>query len=267
MYEATQEILDYLPINQSRPEADYIEHLWDAFEALDALDVTKSKGRPFAMMPFHLLFMLALQFKVLRISREQRSDYDLAFTMESPREDERAILNPGSAFDLGLLKESKLIDLLKIVGMNPERVREIKFLVRNRNDNLAHAKGGIEQDPNERIDQYLGALRDLQPLFLPHNDCVAERWLSEITNDDDLGSYLDIRLPDSQLCLADFRTGQLTVFGFDEDALFEEWRAVVSRVHVSGSRSGILWLKHVAQNHPIDERRAEIIRLMTEAEA
>lgn len=262
MYEAAQEILDYLPINRSRPEANYIDHLWNAFLALESTD---NGARPFIIMPFHLLFMLALQFKVLRISRERKSDYDLAFTMESPREDEKAILDPGSAFDLGLLKESKLIDLLKIVGMNPERVREIKLLVRNRNDNLAHAKGGIEPEPNERIDQYLGALRDLQPLFLPHNDRIAEKWLNEITDEDDLGGYLDIRLPDSQLCPADFRKGRLTVFSFDEDVSLEEWRSAVSQVFSSGSRPGMLWLNHIAQNHPDGEKRSDVARMIGRA--
>lgn len=95
MYEAAQEIFDYLPINKSKPEADYIDHLWNAFVAFDNTD---NSARPFIMMPFHLLFMLALQFKVLRISRERKSDYDLAFTMESPREDQRAVLSPGLAY-------------------------------------------------------------------------------------------------------------------------------------------------------------------------
>ena len=259
MHEGAQEIFDYLPINKSKPEADYIDHLWNAFLALDNTD---NSARPFIVMPFHLLFMLALQFKVLRISRERKSDYDLAFTMESPREDQRAVLSPGSAFDLALIYESKLIDLLKIVGMSADRVREIKLLVRNRNDNLAHAKGGIEPEPNERIDQYLGALRDLQAFFVPHNDRIAEQWLSEITEEDDLTDYVDSCLPDSQLCPADFRIGLLTVFGFDEDAPAEEWQRAVSRVIASGAQPGALWLKYLAQNHPDSIKRAEVMRLI-----
>jgi hypothetical protein len=35
MYEGAQEIFDYLSINRSKPETDYIDHLWNAFVALD----------------------------------------------------------------------------------------------------------------------------------------------------------------------------------------------------------------------------------------
>ena len=261
MYEAAQEMFDYLPINRSKPEADYIDHLWNAFVALDNTD---NSARPFIMMPFHLLFMLALQFKALRIAREQKSDYDLAFTMESPRDDQRAVFNPGSAFDLALLNESKLIDLLKIVGMSAERVREIKSLVRNRNDNLAHAKGGIEPDPNERVDQYLDALKELQPFFVPHNDRIAEQWLSEITDEDDLKDYVDACLPDSQLCPSDFKVGMLSVFGID-DVPLEEWQAAVSKLLISGSQSGLLWLQHIARNHQDSDRRFNVTRMLDEA--
>lgn len=261
MYEAAQEIFDFLPINKSKPEADYIDHLWNAFLALDNTD---NSARPFIMMPFHLLFMLAFQFKVLRTSREWRSDYDLAFTMENPREDQRAVLSPGSAFDLALLNESKLIDLLKIVGLSVDRVREVKLLVRNRNDNLAHAKGGIEPQPNERIDQYLDALRDLQPFFVSHNDRIAEQWLNEITDEDDLNNYVDACLPESQLCPADFKAGLLSVFSFDEDIPFEQWQSAVARVFTLGSPSGLIWLKHIAQNHPDLIKRSEISRMIRE---
>ena len=65
MYENAQEIFDYLPINRSKLEADYIDHLWNVFIALDNAE---NSARPFVMMPFHLLFMLALQYKVLRIA-------------------------------------------------------------------------------------------------------------------------------------------------------------------------------------------------------
>ena len=65
----------------------------------------------------------------------------------------------------------------------------------DRNNNLAHAKGGIEPDPNERIDQYLDALRTLQPCLMPHNDRIAGQWLSEISDEDDLSEYVDARLP------------------------------------------------------------------------
>jgi len=53
MYKDAQEIFNYLPIRRDTPENDYINHLWQAFFALDQTDTT---ARPFAVMPFHLLF-------------------------------------------------------------------------------------------------------------------------------------------------------------------------------------------------------------------
>ena len=73
MYEDAQEIFEYLPIRRNTTENDYIDHLWQAFSALSQTETT---ARPFAVMPFHLLFMLALQYKVLRISKEQKEKYE-----------------------------------------------------------------------------------------------------------------------------------------------------------------------------------------------
>ena len=57
MYEDAQNIFEYLPIRRDTTENDYIDHLWQAFSALDSADAT---ARPFAVMPFHLLFMMSL---------------------------------------------------------------------------------------------------------------------------------------------------------------------------------------------------------------
>jgi hypothetical protein len=259
MNENANEIFDYLPISRSQPERDYIDYLWNAVLALDQ---SQNSARPFIMMPFHLLFILALQYKVLRIAREQKTDYDLAFTIESVRDDQRAVLNPASAFDLGLLSESKIIDLLKIVGLAPEKVREIKLLVRNRNDNLAHAKGGIEPDPDERIDQYLDAVRVLQPFFMPHNNRIADHWLNDIDEEDTLDEFIQVRLPDSQLCPADFKSGDLILFNIDGETPQAEWEAIVSKIHAQGSPQGILWLKHIAQNHADNDRRLRLVQML-----
>jgi len=259
MYEAAQEIVDYLPINRSRPEADYIDHLWNAFAALDSTD---SNARPFIMMPFHLLFMLALQFKGARLAKIFPDAVNLFFAGVGGRNKDK-LLNPKrSAFDLALVNERTLPELFRLVGFSEEKTQKVKNLIDDRNNNLAHAKGGSEPDPDGKIDQYLDALKELQPFFVPHNDQIAEQWLNEITDEDDLGGYVDARLPNSQLCLADFRAGQLAVFSFDEYVSIEEWRAAVLRAHGSGSRSGMLWLKHMAQNHPDRERCLEATRII-----
>ena len=65
MYEDAQEIFGYLPIRKTQVEYEYIEHLRNVFLVLDQ---TENTARPFLIMPFHLLFMMALQYKALRVS-------------------------------------------------------------------------------------------------------------------------------------------------------------------------------------------------------
>jgi hypothetical protein len=266
MYEVAQEIFDYLPINKSLPEARYIEHLWRSFLTLDDTDGNDNyAARPFIIMPFHLIFMLALQYKVLRIYREKKREYGLAFTIINPRDDQKAVLSPGSAFDLALISESQIIDLLKIVAVPSERIREIKSLVRNRNDNLAHAKGGIEIYPNNKVDQYLDALRNLQPFFVSHNDLIADQWINNITEEDDINEYVDSHLIDTLLCPADFRVGLLSVFNlidYNEDIPYKKWQSAIKKVAKMGNKSSLLWLKHLAQNHPDNKMRSEVLHII-----
>jgi hypothetical protein len=82
MYEDAQEIFEYLPIRRNAPEDEYINQLRDTFELLEkagqlwnkdtngfaVADEHLKNARPFAAMPFHLLFMMVLQYKALRIA-------------------------------------------------------------------------------------------------------------------------------------------------------------------------------------------------------
>ena len=122
MYENAQEIFEYLPIRRDTPENDYINHLWQAFSTLEEGGVV---ARPFAVMPFHLLFMMAVQYKILRISKEKRVEYELVFTIDRGRERE-AVLNPESVFDVALLNERTIPDLLKLIGLDGETIKQIK---------------------------------------------------------------------------------------------------------------------------------------------
>jgi hypothetical protein len=214
MYENAQEIFDYLPINRSKPEADYIDHLWNAFLALDDKE---NSSRPFIMMPFHLLFMLALQYKSIRIAKIFPEAADLFFAGVGGRNKDKLLSPRRSVFDLALINERTLPELFRLVGFAEENTKKTKSLIDDRNNNLAHAKGGIEPDSDKRIDQYLDALRTLQPCLVPHNDRIADQWLSEKSDEDDLSEYMDARLLDSQLCPADFRSGKLAAFNLDDE--------------------------------------------------
>lgn len=205
MYEDAQEIFDYLPIRRDTPENDYIDHLWQAFSILVGGEAV---ARPFAMMSFHLLFMVALQYKVLRISKEKRAEYELVFTIDRGRERE-AVLNPESVFDIALLNERTIPDLLKLIGVDGETIKQIKKLIDNRNDNLAHAKGGIESEPEMRIEEYLRCLRTIQIHMQLLNNSVAGSWATEVSAEDNIPDFIEARFVDSMLCPEDFMTGKL----------------------------------------------------------
>lgn len=86
MTEEAQEILNYLPLNTNTLESEYIDHLWEVASVL--LDGSENV-QSFSIMPFHLLFMLAIQYKALRISKCLCDSYKLAFTIRSVRDNER----------------------------------------------------------------------------------------------------------------------------------------------------------------------------------
>lgn len=205
IYENSQKIFDYLPIRRNTLENDYINHLVESFAVLVG---SNGVARPFAMMPFHLLFMMALQYKVLRISKEKRVEYELVFTIDRGRERE-AVLNPESVFDIALLNERAIPDLLKLIDVDGETIKQIKKLIDNRNDNLAHAKGGIESEPEMRIEEYLICLRTIQIHMQLLNNSIAGSWATEVSAEDNIPDFIEARLVDSMLCPEDFMTGKL----------------------------------------------------------
>ncbi len=203
MYENAQEIFNYLPIRKNKLEQDYIEHLWKSYAVLDEGDEI---SRPFAVMPFHLLFMLAIQYRVLRIYKEQKEKYGLVLTTKNPRDEERDILAPESPFAIAFLGESEIVDFLKIAGLSSDDARSIKkSIIRYRNDKIAHAKGFIETNIEKKITEYFEWLETLQTVNRLINQCIANAWLTEIQIDDNLDEFLEARFLNSCITPKDLR--------------------------------------------------------------
>jgi hypothetical protein len=206
MYEEAQEVFDYLPIRRETLENDYINHLWQVFITLDG---SGTVARPFAVMPFHLLFMMAMQYKVLRIANTQKHASDLFFSGVGGRNKEQLLSEQRSVFDIALINERTMPEIFQLIGLDSEIIKEIKDLVDDRNDKLAHAKGGIELEPEIRIEEYLVSLRAIQICMQPLNDGIASEWGKDLTTEDDGKEFIESRLLDSYLCLEDFKTGIL----------------------------------------------------------
>ena len=73
----------------------------------------------------------------------------------------------------------------------------------------AHANGNIEENIEERIDDYLMVLQEFQSRMCPINDVLASKWKGEIEPEEKKESFVDTRLVSEFLCEADFNNGKL----------------------------------------------------------
>jgi len=209
MLEVAQEIFNYMPIRYTQiAESEYVSHLWKAIEALDAGDEV---AQPFQMMPYHLLFMMAVQYKIMRIAINKPTEYATAFTMSVCRDQEKVIF-PQSVFDLTLLPESKMMDLFKIVGVENAEVRALKDLILFRNNTMAHARGSIPADCEQKIQDYMSCLESVQKHFDSINTSLAKVWKREIKPDDDPLAFVELQLAKEYLCPHDFSNKKLKKF-------------------------------------------------------
>ena len=210
MIDEARAILNYLPISRSKIENDYIDYLWGA---MCAIDEGEKDVQGFALLPFHLLFLLVIQCKILRIAQECVERYTLSITLKNPKNGEEGILTPKSPFTLAFFGESELADLCKVIGLEKEGVNRIKKLVRYRNSNLAHASGYTELYPEKKVVEYISAIEELQEKMTPLNEAIARRWLTEFAPEDrqNLKEFVEVRLPDTYLSIADFECGLLKV--------------------------------------------------------
>jgi len=188
MYEDAQEIFSYLPIRRNQLESDYIDHLWNAFSVLDE---SNTSARAFNLMPFHLLFMMAVQYKTLRISKTHKKACELFFCGVAGRSKKELLSDQLSVFDIALINERTIPEIFQLIDLESEKINSIKKLIDDRNDRLAHAKGGIEQEPDEKIALYIEALQTIRSNFYFMNQQIAENLLSGITIEDDITQLLE----------------------------------------------------------------------------
>lgn len=214
--EGAEKIHEYLPVNRNPFEDQYIYHLWDAFITLNGLG-NGSEG--FSIMPYHLLFMLSLQYRVMRIIMAFEKECLLVFSTVGGR-DKVKLLNPErSVFDLACLNERTIPELFQLLDSDKEILKKIKNLVDYRNDSLAHPKGSTALDYEKRVPQYIEILDQLQPSFIELNNSVAEKWLHEMEPGESGVEYIDLHLQEEFLCPADMQQGKLSEL---EDRLNEK---------------------------------------------
>lgn len=220
MYDDAYEILDYLPIYRAGL-TEYIDHLWGAFESTIEKEYPV---RPFSLFPFHLLSMLAIQYKVFRISAYRTQDYLKCLEECNHRiPDEVEILKKNipvidqttgqiphdiSVRNLSFLSERRLFTFLKIIGVDNQVIESGQNLVDIRGK-YAHANGNIEENLEEKIDQYLDIHRNIQHHMIVMNDDLATRWTQDLEIEDMSDEYIGFHLATEFLAPKDLQFGKL----------------------------------------------------------
>lgn len=253
MFEEAQKIFNFLPISKNKAENDYIEHLWSTFLQLDSSD---SSARSFSIMPFHLLFMLAVQYKILRVSQIHSESCNLFFCGVAGRSKKELLSEQKSVFDIALINERTIPEIFQLVGLNNGDIKNIKDLIDERNNNLAHAKGGIEQKLEEKVDLYLHAIESIQQKFKKFNEEIANNWLEEITEEDDIDQLLENRFIDSSFTSSDF--GDIVGLLLNVERLnYEQWEQVVNKGLELAHEQTIFELKYVATSDKLDNGKKD----------
>ena len=207
MYDQAIKIFEFLPIRKrSLEEQRYIDYLWNSFSLLNQSAGTDIPS--FSVIPFHLLFVLAVQYRILRVSKAHLDNYKLIYTIKSLRPEDKILIEPDSVFTFSRLSEKELIDALKLLSVDETVIGRAKALV-NKRSGLAHPNGSIASELDEMIEEYIDILTALQPYFEKINNLLAKEWLKEIETDEDETIFVDTRLAGEYVCPADLRSGLL----------------------------------------------------------
>jgi len=273
MYEDAQEIFDCLPI-EAGSENLYIQHLSGAFQAVNEKD---EPTKAFSILPFHLLFMLAAQYWVYRISAWKNVEYlKILQNCRTYRKEDRKILisnapipdatgvisSNSSVRNLSKIKEAHLFHFFRILGLNEEIIKQAEVIV-NIRGTYAHANGNIEESIEERIDEYLSILREIQKCMAVVNKGV-QNWANEIEEGEfPLDDFFNERFLQSQFSPRDF--GDVVGTLLEAEQLdFDQWEQVAKKGLELAYDQTILALHEIAKNETDDGKRFNAIRILHE---
>lgn len=264
MYEDAQEIFEYLPI-EAGSENLYIQHLFGAFQAVNEKD---EPTRAFSILPFHLLFMLAVQYHVYRISAWKNSEYLATLNdCRTYRKEDRKILSSNapvadlsgvvqsdsSVRNLSKIKESHIFHFFKIIGLDEKFIKQAEILVDIRGT-YAHANGNIENNIEVRINEYLGILEEIQKCMSEVNNGVQD-WANEIEEGEfPLDDFFSERFLQSQFSPRDF--GDIIGKMLETDKLdYKQWEQVVNKGLELAYEQTIFELKYIETIDGFDSKK------------
>lgn len=265
MYEDAQKIFDYLPIRLEIIEQDYINYLWETFSTLDNTDIS---ARSFSVMPFHLLFMMVIQYKVIRISEHYQKCYNNFITENKylKKENVNILLSQKkSVFDISSIRERSMGDILDVLTEDDFIKIYYKKLIDERNKDFAHANGRVEINVEEKIDRYINVLDSIQKSTINMNQSIADSLIVELKVQDieDISNIMELYLFDCRSSPKDFGDIIHTLLS-SEELDFDQWQQVVNKgLEISYDKT-ILSLLEISKNKQDEGKRFNVIRVLYE---
>lgn len=224
-------IFDYLPIVYTNEVKTYLEYLWNSFNCLEKQE---DISRSFSILPFYLIFILAVQYKVLRISKYYGDEYSSLTNKLKIGKEVKKLMSENvleeefpqglKAFTVSSCNEKRMFEYLDIIETSGKLCAEGKKFVVIRN-NYAHASGNIENEIDLRIEDYLVYLGKLQKVVDTTINVKTQKNLRRIAKERGesfkYNNLFTLILETECLTKEDFRNGPLNKFYWDNPSISE----------------------------------------------
>jgi hypothetical protein len=201
----------------------------------------------FSIMPFHLLFMLVVQYKAYRLSAWNKKYYFKWINSKKyliyNNECKQPLLeniplnkelvwdaNQSSVKTLSLIKERHIFSLFYLIGVSDDIIKKAKLLVENRNDRF-HANDEIDEKAEEKINDYLEVLEHIQEKFREKgvNRDIQGDWSLDIEEGVyPLDEFFEEKFLYSQFSQKDF-SDIIEPLIISDNLDFDQWKAVVDK--------------------------------------
>jgi hypothetical protein len=186
--DAAADLGNYLPLSFRSPnEQEYIEFLWDAFEANYA-----SGKYQFAFLAYHMLTMSFIYFIIWQIKQTTPKEFAMSL-IGFGKDVEKTFLEASSPFVFSTVNERSILRFLKLLDCDNGEIGTYAKLVDDRND-TAHSNGNIFFSTEAALDLKIAEVLRVVGEIQKHSTSVVERCYRDFllrNNDADEREYPD----------------------------------------------------------------------------
>jgi hypothetical protein len=176
------ELVNFLPFSFKSPsEREYVEFLWEAFQANCA-----SGKYQFAFLAYHMLTMSFVYFKVWQIRQARNPEFQHGL-IGFGKEVEKSLLEAATPFAFSTVPERSILRLLKLIDCDNSKIGAYAKLVDDRND-TAHPNGNVfyrEVGALEvKVREVMRAVREIQLHSQSSIEAIYAKFLTESADPD-----------------------------------------------------------------------------------